>query len=328
MTYPLTAPGHAASLMVRESEVFEELMRALGRTDHQVVQLGPRTGAHGLVLGRLGTLSFMSLQVSGPMMLRSATTEDNLTIQFDLGSSGASRHNGRDVGVSDIILFSGAADYERRTSVAHHGMNFRVPMRDVLEALSSRAPGAEVLPVHGQTLVAAHCEQSLWRIKAVAAPLLQWMKGEAAPPLSAEAVAARLSDVLIDAVLAPWQRGDAARPERPYYQRLPILHRAEEFMRAHLDQPLMLHDICRAARASERSVEYAFQETYGVGAKQYLRFLRLSQVHRELQRSWGSGAMVRDLAARFGFWHMGHFTAAYRSVYGETPRQTVRRGRR
>jgi AraC-like DNA-binding protein len=266
----------------------------------------------------------MSLHVWGSRLVRSASTPDNLTIQFDLGSTRPNRHNGQLMGAADLLLYSGQAEYERYSSAEHNGMNFRIPMDEVLSALALRAPGAKVLPALGQTLVAIDCAQSVQRIRAVAAPLLQWTKGEALPPLSAESVSARLSDVLIGAVLEPWLRTDGARPERPYYQRLPILRRAEEYMRAHLDQPLMLHDICGAARASERSVEYAFQESYGVGVKHYLRLLRLAHVHRELRRSWASGALVRELAARYGFWHLGHFAAAYRKVYGETPRQTMR----
>ena len=93
-------------------------------------------------------------------------------------------------------------------------------------------------------------------------------------------------------------------------------------MRAHLGEPLMLHDICGFARASERAVEYAFRDVYGVGAKQYLRLLRLNQVRRELNALPAGAAAVTDIAQRYGFWHLGHFSAGYRRLFGEAPRQT------
>ena len=93
-----------------------------------------------------------------------------------------------------------------------------------------------------------------------------------------------------------------------------------------MDQRLMLHDICLAARASERTVEYAFHETYGIGVKQYHRQLRLACVRRELWHS-PPDVLISEVATRYGFWHLGHFGVAYRSVYGETPRATLLRGR-
>ena len=31
---------------------------------------------------------------------------------------------------------------------------------------------------------------------------------------------------------------------------------------------------------------------------------------------------VADIAARWGFWHMGHFSQDYKALFGETPTQT------
>ena len=96
-------------------------------------------------------------------------------------------------------------------------------------------------------------------------------------------------------------------------------------MRANLAEPLMLHDICAAAHASERAVHYAFRDMYGVGPKQYLALLRLHRVRRDLQVLPPEPARVASTASRYGFWHMGHFSAAYRRLFGETPRRTQAR---
>ena len=97
---------------------------------------------------------------------------------------------------------------------------------------------------------------------------------------------------------------------------------ASRFMRANIGEPIMLHKICQAARASERTVEYAFRGFYGMGAKKYLKLLRLNRVRDELLRAGSYGAAIQDVAWRAGFWHMGRFSSDYRRLFGERPTDT------
>ena len=99
-------------------------------------------------------------------------------------------------------------------------------------------------------------------------------------------------------------------------------------MRANLSEPLSLADICAAARASERTVEYAFKAIYGVGAKRYLKILRLNRVRRRLRDGAPGDRPIQEVAGDSGFWHMGHFSADYRAFFGETASETLRRSRR
>jgi len=34
---------------------------------------------------------------------------------------------------------------------------------------------------------------------------------------------------------------------------------------------------------------------------------------------------VQEMAARWGFWHLSRFSSDYRTLFGETPSQTLRR---
>ena len=56
----------------------------------------------------------------------------------------------------------------------------------------------------------------------------------------------------------------------------------------------------------------------------YLRSVRLDSVRGELQAP-GPGTTVAAVAHRWGFAHLGRFTAYYRRRYGESPSQTLRR---
>lgn len=49
--------------------------------------------------------------------------------------------------------------------------------------------------------------------------------------------------------------------------------------------------------------------------------MRLNTVRRAL-REGDALATIADIAARSGFWHMGHFSHDYKALFGETPSQT------
>ena len=50
--------------------------------------------------------------------------------------------------------------------------------------------------------------------------------------------------------------------------------------------------------------------------------MRLNGVRRELRQG---RAAVQDVAARWGFWHMGQFSRDYKQQFGELPSVTLRR---
>ena len=53
----------------------------------------------------------------------------------------------------------------------------------------------------------------------------------------------------------------------------------------------------------------------------YLPTVRLNAVRRAL-REGDALATIADIAARWGFWHMGHFSQDDKALFGETPSQT------
>jgi len=57
----------------------------------------------------------------------------------------------------------------------------------------------------------------------------------------------------------------------------------------------------------------------------FLRALRLNGVRRELRAGRPLAGSVQDTAARWGFWHLGHFVTEYKQMFGELPSETLRR---
>ena len=102
------------------------------------------------------------------------------------------------------------------------------------------------------------------------------------------------------------------------------LRLALDYIEANADNAPTVRDICRASRASYRTLNYAFLDRFGVAPKQYLQASRLDGVRKELRRK-GPSAKITDVANTWGFWHMGQFARDYRRQFGELPSETARR---
>jgi AraC family ethanolamine operon transcriptional activator len=85
-----------------------------------------------------------------------------------------------------------------------------------------------------------------------------------------------------------------------------------------------VRDMARVAGVSERTLQYAFREYYGVSPSAYLREVRLNQVRSELKQSDPGTTRVADIANRWGFWHMGQFAKDYRRLFDVRPSQTLK----
>jgi AraC family ethanolamine operon transcriptional activator len=121
--------------------------------------------------------------------------------------------------------------------------------------------------------------------------------------------------------------GDPTLEENaPPASRLRIARRAEEFMLANLARPVTVLEICRVLDVSERTLQYAFQERFGMTPKAYLKAHRLNAVRRELKVADPTAAAVHEIAGRWGFTHPGEFAADYRRLFGELPSATLARG--
>jgi AraC-like DNA-binding protein len=104
-----------------------------------------------------------------------------------------------------------------------------------------------------------------------------------------------------------------------------IVSRFEEFLEANPDQPLYLTEICAAIGVAERTLRFACEEHLGMGPIRYLHLRRMHLVRRALLRADPSTATVTRLATDHGFWELGRFSVAYRTLFGESPSETLRR---
>ena len=104
------------------------------------------------------------------------------------------------------------------------------------------------------------------------------------------------------------------------------LVRVIDWLRGHLAEPIDLERLAAVAGVRPRTLEAHFRSFLGTTPLGWMRRMRLVNARRELERG-RAHARVTDIALANGFNQLGRFAADYRSVFGEAPSVTLRRGR-
>jgi transcriptional regulator GlxA family with amidase domain len=106
----------------------------------------------------------------------------------------------------------------------------------------------------------------------------------------------------------------------------PDLQRAAQYIDAHLDDSLTIGEVAAAAGVAGRTLHKHFHDEHGTSPMRYVRDCRFTQVRQALLQASPQDS-VTTIAFHWGFCHLGRFSVDYRKRYGETPSETLRRGR-
>ena len=102
-----------------------------------------------------------------------------------------------------------------------------------------------------------------------------------------------------------------------------IVAQVEDYVRDRRDAVPELGEISGALGLPRRTLDLAFQDTLGIGAKSYLRLMRLSAVRRALIESGRNQENAVRIALEHGFSDFERFSETYRQFFGELPMQTA-----
>ncbi|MBB4569366.1 AraC family transcriptional regulator [Rhizobium leucaenae] len=98
---------------------------------------------------------------------------------------------------------------------------------------------------------------------------------------------------------------------------------AIDFMQEHIAAPISLNDIATAANVSVRTLQQGFKQFRNTSPMTYLQEMRMAAVHHDLLVA-DTKRTVADVAAKWGFTHLGRFAAEYKKRFGHLPSQTLK----
>ncbi len=102
------------------------------------------------------------------------------------------------------------------------------------------------------------------------------------------------------------------------------LARCLDYMRERVHQRIPIADLCRISGASERTLQYAFREAFGLSPTAFMRRRRLAAARRELGTASARETSVSAVALKYGFLELGRFAVDYRRLFGMRPSDSLR----
>jgi AraC-like DNA-binding protein len=133
-----------------------------------------------------------------------------------------------------------------------------------------------------------------------------------------------LESSLIHAMVSCLETGLSVEPKVGYRRQIAVMNRFEEVIESNPDRSLYLAEVCESVGASEKTLRRCCQEHLGMGPLRYLWLRRMHLARRALLRADPATATVTSVVTAQGFWELGRFSVAYRSLFGETPSESLR----
>ncbi|TQK69906.1 MULTISPECIES: AraC family transcriptional regulator [unclassified Nocardioides] len=104
-----------------------------------------------------------------------------------------------------------------------------------------------------------------------------------------------------------------------------VVRAVVDLIEAEPERAWRLAELARHAGVSARTLQEAFQRELGMTPLERLRSARIARARADLLAADPATVSVTDIAAQWGFFHLGRFAQAYRAAYQELPSQTLKR---
>jgi AraC family ethanolamine operon transcriptional activator len=134
---------------------------------------------------------------------------------------------------------------------------------------------------------------------------------------------------LLDGLLSALRVAVAASPADdcalgPVSRRRLALSAEEMILSADTIAQPSVESLCRTLSTSERTLQLAFQEQFGINIRSFIQTARLQKAHSMIL-SLGDRMTLTEIAMTQDFWHLGRFARYYRETFGCAPSITMRR---
>ncbi len=147
-----------------------------------------------------------------------------------------------------------------------------------------------------------------------------------APDILAKPEVARaIEEALLDAMILCVTEGRSDDVRNVHRHRARVMRRLEVVLASTPDKPLYMPQLCATVGASYTALRDCCQEYLGMSPKRYLWLRRMHLVRRALRIADVEKTTVTEIATDYGFWELGRFAVAYRSLFGEAPSAALRR---
>ena len=147
-----------------------------------------------------------------------------------------------------------------------------------------------------------------------------------APDILAKPEVARaIEGALVEAMVLCLAADYSDEVRNGHRHRARVMRRLEDTLAAKSGETLYMAELCAAVGATYWTLRDCCLEHLGMSPKRYLWMRRINLARLALWRADAAKTTVTEIATNYGFWELGRFSVAYRSLFGEPPSTALRR---
>ena len=304
----------------REFSDFEELAENLRQWNIQIRQLQRKGGASSLrqlslgnVLIACGVFSGRTHQIGVPPAGR--------TIAFHAGKGSQIVWRRREVPQNGLMIFPSDTDLDIVTKGPQNIPYTLTVTDDLLASRFENTPHNyyELISRHEVICIPNYSIKKLQRVF----DLFFQATEEQPELLESKAFQAAIEERLLNEVSQALSSASDVPRQQARKSKTRTWKEIERVIEEAIESPIPVTGLCKAADVSERTLRRMFHERFGISPKAYLNRIRLNGIRHNLKKSSPGEVKITDVAATWGFWHMGQFTADYKNLFGELPSTTL-----
>ena len=290
---------------------------------HTDVEILPSTKDFRVEVTQVSTnrLWLQHIRAASPTVCTTASKPGRRSIGFLTESNLSSyQHCGMEVMPGDIVVDSCDVVHRRSGADFDYG-SISIPTDELDTAVDARV-GCELLEKSAQHIFRPH-PQIISRLLKLHRAIGQ-LAHDTPDLLQLPEVVRALEDEFVHAMIRCLADAVDANSTRGHRHDT-IIARFEDFLAGNPDRPLYLTEICAAIGVAERTLRAACEEHLGMGPIRFLTLRRMHLVRRALLHADPLISTVTRIVTDHGFWELGRFSVAYRTLFGESPSATLRR---
>ena len=288
------------------------------------VQLAPGR-FHGRLLGaESGSQRLDYGHYNLPLHVRGNLPGTHLTLGFVLQNKQSTSLNGYGIEGPTLVVLPEGESLDYRLAPDTKWAAFQTSR----ESLARLGIDASRL---AQTLVSGAKSPHMARLQQVlleAIACLEEVAAEATEIAAPQQFGHNVFGEVMDAFQAVLDRGHTQGEQLPRRRAsdADLVRRATDYIDANLGEMVQIGRLCVELNTNWRALEAAFRRLLGITPKRYVQLVRLARTRRLLLQPRNAGRTVAEIAVACGISHLGRFSRAYYSAFGEMPSATLRRG--
>ena len=304
---------------------FGQLPGLNGRVgEYQVIQTGPARAIGRLLRLETETLRFQRLDLSMPWIRSVEASDQWFTVVIPICTGSRPILNGRKVDSTQVAIYGPGASRFEIFEDTTEGKHFEISIHaDRTHSEYLRAFGTTAPDFTGINEVLDFPMEPADFIRSV-----EEAGRQAAASVKGTALAVDLVETLTNIVLQglkivadlKFRRGviHSGIEGRKHEE---ALQRCWTFIRAQFHRIISIEELAEASGYSERQLQYLFKCRLGISPLEYVRHYRMQKA-RDALKDWAGS--VKEAALSCGISELGRFSVKYRSVFGESPSDTIR----